>query len=346
MDNVYWFLVLFSSVVAFLYNRRKIQASYWIWAFILILFSAIRDPYAYRDMPNYVSYFYTGQYETTLTTENVNIGYETVTNLFKIISSSFTLFNTLISIFITTSFAFFCKKESNLPYLSLLLYVLLIYFPSYFILRQYIAVAISLFAFKYIIDQKLTNFLLIALLALSFHTSAIIIFPLYFIYNIPINKYSKFFVFAFAILITASLKVIASQFLSFSEYYSNYLESDYQASSLRLAMKLSYLVLFLYAFGQDAFKKGWNFLILLCIIVENVIYFGSSGIDGVYRLRAYFEVSEILGIPMLLQISKSANVGKSRVIRFSVLVYIILLFVSCYLLLSGGNFEYGYRSIF
>jgi hypothetical protein len=74
-----------------------------------------------------------------------------------------------------------CAKEAF--YLSLTLFLILeglavlIDFP----MRNAVAMAVSLYCFKYYEERKIFKYMLFALLATSFHNSALILFPLYFV---------------------------------------------------------------------------------------------------------------------------------------------------------------------
>lgn len=104
--------------------------------------------------------------------------------------------------FITAFFiagAYFLALRKYSP--NFVLGVLLFYTGSYFsannITRQYIAIAISLFGIKYIIDNKPWNFFLCVLLALGFHASAVVVIPLYFLSK---NKFTKNHIIAYTVI--------------------------------------------------------------------------------------------------------------------------------------------------
>lgn len=95
--------------------------------------------------------------------------------------------------FITAFFisgVFFTSLKKYSP--NFMLGVIMFYTGSYFsannITGQYIAIAISLFGIKYIIENKPWNFFFCVLLALGFHASAVIVIPLYFLSK---SKFTK-----------------------------------------------------------------------------------------------------------------------------------------------------------
>ncbi|ATV31110.1 EpsG family protein [Prevotella intermedia] len=81
----------------------------------------------------------------------------------------------------------FRKYAKNYPLASILFMALVFYF-SFTYLRQMFAAAIIGLSIKYIIERKFLKYCAIIVAAFSFHNSAIIFFPMYFIAN---KKYSK-----------------------------------------------------------------------------------------------------------------------------------------------------------
>lgn len=57
-------------------------------------------------------------------------------------------------------------------------------------LRQYTALMIMLFAFRYIEQRRFFRFAILVLLASTFHISAIVMLPFYFILHVPMNKFT------------------------------------------------------------------------------------------------------------------------------------------------------------
>lgn len=81
----------------------------------------------------------------------------------------------------------FRKYAKNYPLASILFMALVFYF-SFTYLRQMFAAAIIGLSIRYIIERKFLKYCAIIIAAFSFHNSAIIFFPMYFIAN---RKYSK-----------------------------------------------------------------------------------------------------------------------------------------------------------
>ena len=110
-------------------------------------------------------------------------------------------------------------------YMGVLLYYCIGgYFSANNITRQYIAISITILAWKYILDQKLWKYLLMILLAMGFHTSAIIAIPLYFLASQRFNKnvLSVYILFGAIIAIFNRPIVRVMQIFVYSDYGSGY----------------------------------------------------------------------------------------------------------------------------
>ena len=81
----------------------------------------------------------------------------------------------------------FRRYAKNYPLASILFMALVFYF-SFTYLRQMFAAAIIGLSIRYIIERKFLKYCVFIIAAFSFHNSAIIFFPMYFIAN---KKYSK-----------------------------------------------------------------------------------------------------------------------------------------------------------
>ncbi len=83
----------------------------------------------------------------------------------------------------------FIYKYSDDPMMSMLMFLSLGFFTYLFgILRQTLAMTVFMLAIPFIRDRKPIKYFLMCLLAFTIHRAAIIVVPLYFIYNVKITK--------------------------------------------------------------------------------------------------------------------------------------------------------------
>ena len=93
-----------------------------------------------------------------------------------------------LTIFILIPIFVWIKKESNYPLLSLVMFIGMgMWNASIGIFRQWCAIAILTFSYKYIKARRFIPFLMVVLIAMLFHRTAAIFLLAYFIEGIPLN---------------------------------------------------------------------------------------------------------------------------------------------------------------
>ncbi|QUB51386.1 EpsG family protein [Prevotella nigrescens] len=197
---IYIILFLIPAILYFYYKDNK-QASYKPFLFFLIflaLFVGLSDMlggydrYIYGELfDNLADQLKAG---TPIISSDINQAYSTE---FGYIGFNWAIAhitsNRYIFIFLYTICMYaiilhsFRKYAKNYPLASILFMALVFYF-SFTYLRQMFAAAIIGLSIRYIIERKFLKYCAIILAAFSFHNSAIIFFPMYFIAN---RKYSK-----------------------------------------------------------------------------------------------------------------------------------------------------------
>ena len=98
------------------------------------------------------------------------------------------IFILIVTLIIYTCLYFSFKRHTNNYVFALILFLGLWFFFSFTYLRQIMAASIAWLAIKYVVKRDLKRFLLVVFIAASFHNSAILILPLYFI---PIKAFKK-----------------------------------------------------------------------------------------------------------------------------------------------------------
>ena len=108
------------------------------------------------------------------------IGFIVLTKLIGLFTNNIQVYIGLIAVFCLFSWAFFIYRYSPNVWLSTFLFVnmYLLYLNMNF-LRQAVAIAITLFAWPFIKNRKFWPFLGIVVLAALFHTTALILIPVY-----------------------------------------------------------------------------------------------------------------------------------------------------------------------
>ena len=199
--NIYLFNMLLTIFWgSILLNKRNPQKKIFIGIVSLqmILISALRDISIGADTWNYenhfrelieldmyswknlfLRFFQFGNYNSR------DVGSELVTKLFATLIPNFRIYLFAVAIFVCWGLGRFLYKYSENLCLS---YVIFQSFLFHFFLltgiRQTIAVSLVVFwGYDLILDKKPVKFLLLCLVAMTFHSTAIIMLPFYFVCN-------------------------------------------------------------------------------------------------------------------------------------------------------------------
>lgn len=190
-------------------NSKKIYCT--IAAFQWIILSAFRhysvgsDTYQYRIMFLEIKYTSWKKILSNFLEYIVNPlaehdfkdpGYALAEKIFQVVFKDYRAWLIFIAILFTASMAVWIYKNSEMPWLSFVIYSSL-FFAFYAVTghRQTIATALVVFiGYKYIKERKLWKFLGLSLLAFLIHKSAIVFVPFYFIANMDITALKSVFI--------------------------------------------------------------------------------------------------------------------------------------------------------
>ena len=117
---------------------------------------------------------------------STELGYVYLNVLLSYFTSNRYIFVLVVTLIIYVLYYINIKRYASDYRIALLLFLALLFFFTFTYLRQMIGVAIAGFSLRYVYKRKLWKFVALVLLAASFHNSAAILFPVYFI---PMRKY-------------------------------------------------------------------------------------------------------------------------------------------------------------
>ena len=115
-------------------------------------------------------------------------GYVLLNMAISIFTSNRYIFILVVTLLIYACLFFSFKRHTNNYAFAIILFLGLWFFFSFTYLRQVLGASFAWLAIKYVIDRDLKRFLVIVFIAASFHNSAIMVLPLYFI---PIKTFEK-----------------------------------------------------------------------------------------------------------------------------------------------------------
>ena len=182
--SLYEFLDI--KTVGILVRKNTKLWFYLICAVSLWLIAALRFETG-RDWQGYVQFFEI--WKDSNETGGYELGFVLLNRIFGLLGADFYFLQFCISSFCALIVFRNFFKNSDFPAFTLLLYVFMFFFSTDMAqTRQHIAMAILICGNCFIKDRKLFLWILMIALAMMFHVSAIMAFPLYFTYKIRIDK--------------------------------------------------------------------------------------------------------------------------------------------------------------
>lgn len=196
------------------------------------------------------------------------------------------------------------KRFSASPFISLTIYLIVMFCPSIYILRQYLAMLVLFNSIPYIIDRKPLPFIICTVIGVSIHNVSVVFFPIYFLYGIK----SNWKLILALVLIFVGLKVSFTAVYYyfgdavFSGLYDTYLYTDkyegsnYTESYIALCILLAYVAIaWKHILGSEMDK-----LLFIAMCMGFSISFAGTSLPLVGRLALYYTFAMVLVIPRIM----------------------------------------------
>ncbi|MFL2128265.1 EpsG family protein [Ruoffia sp. FAM 26255] len=307
----------------------------------LALINALRYPLIGTDMERYNRFFnYVGQIRDIKSFMHYDqeIGYKALQWIIYNLFGNFQLLVVIVSLIFFMSFYVFLKRYSTNYYFSLLLFITLeLYDFTFSGVRQTLALALIMSSYHFAIEKKPGKFIVTTLLASSFHSTAIIFLPVYFIYNFRLKQSHIFFLIPFFVFFYNSRAFIGRIFNFI--YYDSF-ETWYSSHSgfSTLALFLIVIVVMGLTFESPMRNKNDRFLSgsINIVIISIFIQVLSSYAYSFTRLNYYFLIIIIVYIPRVLTLNGSNysifnnNIEKivKIILSFCIIISIILFYLN------------------
>jgi putative membrane protein len=237
------------------------------------------------------------------------------------------IFILLVTVIIYILFFFSIKEYTeNYPF-ACILFLALMFFFTFTYLREVIGVGVGWLSLKYIYQRNLKMFLFLMFIALSFHNSAIIFLPMYFI---PIRKYNisaviSVMIVAFIIGLSPLPGALFSRFgeISGSEERVIQYSKEYQESGFRVEYLLEVIVFLSIIFSRYRNilndRKHLVFLNCAFMFCAILLFFIRSSSGG--RLGWYYMIGVIALFTYIAIEDKTSKRTSIGLILLSSLLY-------------------------
>lgn len=278
----------------------------------LICFAGIRALDVGPDMDNYLGslrHYRSLPHNQILTAKLVppfdyEGGYFFFTKLCAWLSMNETVFLFVVAALIYIPVCWFILQYSENPAIGILVYFTFSgYSYSLGIYRQMIALSILLVGSKFIVDRKLLLFLMTVGLAMTFHTTAIILLPFYWLYKIKLDNKIQFIFIAEVICFIFARSIIMLSVKVFPKYLSMISSQyDVQGGSYLMLIFLNFVFIAGYILEKrtenaedENLRMSLNATVI-AIFLQIIGY--SMGLFG--RIVPYYSIYLTILIPALL----------------------------------------------
>ena len=332
------YIVLLLSMTLLILSKYKSKYKHFFIfssAAILIAFASLRGViadgiYKGNDFESYREWF------SAINTVTVSWNSEALFNLFLMVinryTNSFNVFITLTSVwFVYSIYKFSMDNSSNYIYTIFCFITFGIYELAFSSIRQWVAGAIFLLAFKFIKERKLWKYFICILIATAFHNSAIVLLAVYPFINVRIDIRIKiiavFFLAIIITLLTKSLALIDLIYNYFPSYRLKYINIGNELNSNYTVFIIATFCLFITMLYKDHFYKkddGSNYKIGYLILLFFFSYIATlNPMFG--RLLQYFMPAIPLIMPSIISLvdkKEQRMVALSLSTIFFCLIYI------------------------
>ncbi len=223
------------------------------------------------------------------------------------------------------------EGSDDFPLTFFLFMALGYYFQTFSTVRYYLALAIALYAMKFVLRRQWGRFIVLVLFGSTFHKSLLVVIPLYILASLPWKKWqlalAALFCTTFLFLQDFYLKVVVFLYPTYED--TEYLEGGTSyINILRCAAVLVFagiVKLVNKRQGDSVFQRRRFWFYFYLNLGGLVLYVFCSFLPIISRIGYYLTVSQILFLPMLL--GQIADRRWRKVLRLGVILAAMLYFV-------------------
>lgn len=218
-------------------------------------------------------------------------------------------------------------------WMYMFVFYMMIYNITLNILRQSIAVAIIIYSLKYAEEKKLIKFIVGVIIAMLFHSTAIIALPIYFIFMVEgskrINIYRLIilgilviFILNFFNIIEGAVNIglISAKFLSYVDVYS---ENATDFGYIDGVTRIIFLLICLFTYKEKIKYNERNKTYIFLLIIDFILMQLTSISGSAQRLAYYYGFPTLLIMIPQMSIGFKKRAGNTELVTFCVLSILI-----------------------
>lgn len=278
--------------------------------FILLMFAmvAFRDHLGGSDYTMY-EYFYSkivslpeyldGKYIPHYRTKSFEVGFVTLASTIRWFDASKTPYVFMFVVALITMFLFFVSLRKYTPYLFLavLFYMYKAYFWHEFtLLRQAIAIGLFMYSIQYIKSRECWKYMVLNILGMTMHASAVVLLPLYFALHIRWSNKCIMVV----MLVSVALNILGPLMFSVATYLAGLVgmadrfDVYFTARSINPLNFLEIVLVLLLALsgrGKYEQKEPYFNIFLNLFVVSSFLVIAFASFEVFARFKEYFVVA-------------------------------------------------------
>lgn len=354
---VYYFILIFLLCLGIVkkhvqQSRRNDIVIMMIGALVLLLFAALRNIEIGADTEQYVSHFLKISHTKVSDFSTYSNGwygdietgykfYNKFLSFFSLHPQTITIANSILQIGLIAAVI---VKESKDKWLSIFLYFTFCFYQTALNLTPSSFVSYFMFlSYPFIKQRRLIPFLLFVLIGMSFHTSAIFFLPLYFLYQIKINKKIISLFISAGILGTILYSTLLPFILKFiPTKYISYIDPSHKINGLTVelsvfAVQLLAILLCIYVMSKKERKEfaTQNGIMCWSFIYESILYIMATQASMFSRGAFLFSPYTIIIIPEL--ISGISDLRKRKLLTIEIIVFGITIYIARVMINNVGT---------
>ena len=329
MPITYILMLLFSVVMLLIAQKFKENKMIKIIAYVLsalsfFAVSALRydvgTDYLFRYAPDYIKM---GQ---GIDIQNLEIGYKVIVWICLLITKDYAIIFAVTSAIIIGLTFFTIYKESPYPILSVIIYFCAgFFFHSLNLMRQYLAISVLLFSYRYLIDKKYLIFIICSIIACLLHSISLVFIISFLLCDREVFDLKRTIIISILLLVFGKYvwHYVVDLIINHTRF-ATYIGSKFDKSKLRIYdiifNAIIYIIIYyLYKNTKEKGRKD-NFFLnmqacsLFFMILANVMYL-------LFRFSFFFGIFNIISIPYFL---KKCDIETKKKIIVLVLLMITL----------------------
>ena len=326
---IYIILIILTIIFGMIFekNNKKLYSIIMIILFTLI--AGLRNytigndtqPY-FHSFNNFLVYGY-----DSFSISRFEKGYILLNLIVGIFTDNFTIMLTICALIINIFICNFIRKNSKSMCMSFLLFFFCRFFFSEMnIVRQYIALGIFLYSIKYIENKRMLKYLLYICIAAAFHYSVIFMIPLYYLYDIKLDKKKIIYMSLITLLVNYVFYDILMKLTNVLGIYQGYVTEFYGSNKIgSIIVFFMYFIVYIFLLYITKHKKVMkkdNFLYNCSFILVLVSFLA-------IKLSVLSRITEYLSILMIVQIPNFIGYIESPKKRLVLYMGVIFCFI-CY----------------